>query len=65
MYRALREYSIEGIKTNIPLLMAIMKDTDFKECNISTKYLEEKVTLINECSSERKTIYISIENYKE
>jgi len=62
MYRALREYSIEGIKTNIPLLMAIMKDRDFKECNISTKYLEDKVTLVNECSSERKTIYISIEN---
>lgn len=62
MFRALREYSIEGIKTNIPLLMAIMKDVDFKECNISTKYLEEKVTLINECCSERKTIYISIED---
>lgn len=65
MYRALREYCIEGIKTNIPLLLAIMKDKDFKECNISTKYLEEKVPLINEYPCERKTIYLSIENYNE
>lgn len=65
MYRALREYYIEGIKTNIPLLMAIMKDEDFKECNISTKYLEEKVALINDSSSERNTIYITIENSNE
>ncbi|TJX14427.1 acetyl-CoA carboxylase biotin carboxylase subunit [Tissierella creatinini] len=62
MYRALREYYIEGIKTNIPLLMAIMKDKDFKECDISTKYLEEKGALINNSHSERKTVYISIEN---
>lgn len=65
MYRALREYCIEGIKTNIPLLLTIMKDKDFKECNISTKYLEEKVPLINEYPCERKTIYLSIENYNE
>lgn len=65
MYRALREYYIEGIKTNIPLLMAIMKDKDFKEFNISTKYLEEKVSLINDSSSERNTIYITIENSNE
>ncbi|MGI6685171.1 MAG: acetyl-CoA carboxylase biotin carboxylase subunit [Bacillota bacterium] len=65
MYRALGEYYIEGIKTNIPLLMAIMKDIDFKECNISTKFLEEHVSLINNCSPERKTIYSVIEDLNE
>lgn len=62
MNRALGEFIIEGIKTNIPLLVAIMEDEKFKECKISTKYLEENSSLINECSSERKTIFLSIEN---
>lgn len=62
MNRALGEFYIEGIKTNIPLLIAIMKDEDFKDCNISTKFLEEHVSLIDECCSERKTIFIAIDN---
>lgn len=62
MNRALEEFFIEGIKSNIPLLIAIMKDKDFKDYNISTKFLEENTSLIDECSSERKTIYLSIVN---
>ncbi|WFA09265.1 acetyl-CoA carboxylase biotin carboxylase subunit [Tissierella sp. Yu-01] len=62
MKRGLKEFYIEGIKTNIPMLIAIMKDSDFKESNISTKFLEEHNKIIEECSSERKTIFIAVEN---
>lgn len=62
MNRSLEEFSIEGIQTNIPLLIAILKDKDFEKSNISTKFLEENTALIDECSSERKTIFLSIEN---
>lgn len=62
MKRGLKEFYIEGIKTNIPMLIAIMKDSDFMESNICTKFLEEHNTIIEECSSERKTIFIAVEN---
>lgn len=62
MNRGLKEFYIEGIKTNIPLLIAIMKDEDFIESNVSTKFLEQHTTIIGECSCERKTIFIAVEN---
>lgn len=62
MNRALREIYIEGIETNIPLLIEIMKDEDFKNSNISTKFLEEHSFLINKCNNKKKTIFISIED---
>jgi pyruvate carboxylase subunit A len=62
MYRALSEYSIEGIKTNVPLLKAMMKDKDFINSNISTKFMEEKASLIDECTPDRKTVYIAVED---
>ena len=69
MNRALEEFYIEGIKTNIPLLIAIMKDKDFELSNISTKFLEENTALMDECTSERKTVFLSIDkqelNYNE
>lgn len=62
MNRALEEFCIKGIKTNIPLLIVILKDNDFKISNISTKFLEENNSLIDECASQRETIYLSIDN---
>lgn len=65
MNRALQEFYIEGIKTNIPLLIVIMKDTDFNIGNISTKFLEENASLIDECSSARKTVFLTIDSQEE
>ncbi|HOW03517.1 MAG TPA: ATP-grasp domain-containing protein, partial [Caldisericia bacterium] len=39
--RALEEFTIEGIKTNIPLLLKIVNDKDFLDAKISTSYLEK------------------------
>ncbi|HRP02177.1 MAG TPA: acetyl-CoA carboxylase biotin carboxylase subunit [Candidatus Kapabacteria bacterium] len=40
MYRALDEFIIEGIKTTIPFHKKMMKNQDFIDGNIDTKYLE-------------------------
>lgn len=42
MRRALYEYVIEGVETNIPLHMVIMEDEEFVKGNIHTKFIEER-----------------------
>ncbi|HIP15993.1 MAG TPA: acetyl-CoA carboxylase biotin carboxylase subunit [Methanothermococcus okinawensis] len=51
MKRALKEYIILGVNTNIPFHRAVMEEEDFRKGNISThyiedhkKYLKEKIT---------------------
>jgi acetyl-CoA carboxylase biotin carboxylase subunit len=41
MDRALGEYIIRGIKTNIPFSKAIIRDPSFREGKATTKYVEE------------------------
>jgi len=41
MDRALGEYLIRGIKTNIPFSRAIIRDPSFREGKATTKYIEE------------------------
>ena len=41
--RALREFVIKGVKTNIPLHLALLEDSGFLSGDYYTKYLEEKV----------------------
>ncbi len=41
MRRALDEFIIEGIKTNIPFHKKVFDDPDFQECRYSTRYLEK------------------------
>lgn len=43
MERALGEYLIRGIKTNIPFTRAIIRDPVFREGKATTKYIEEFV----------------------
>ena len=40
MERALEMFVIEGIKTSIPLHQKIMRDADFLEGNIDTRFME-------------------------
>ncbi len=42
MKRALREFSIEGIKTTIPFHLAMLDNPDFRQNKIHTKYLEQQ-----------------------
>ncbi len=41
MVRALGEYVIEGIKTNIPLHLRILNHPDFEKANFYTKWIEQ------------------------
>ncbi len=45
--RALDEYIIEGIPTNIPLHREIVKDLDFLSGNLDTGYLDKKLDAFN------------------
>lgn len=40
MERALSEFTIEGIKTTIPLHLKLMRDPDFRAGNFTTKFME-------------------------
>lgn len=42
MKRAIKEFSIGGIKTTLPFHLRMMDNEDFKQSRIYTKYLEEK-----------------------
>lgn len=41
--RALDEYNIDGLKTNIPLHREIVKNSDFKEGKFNTGFLDSKI----------------------
>jgi pyruvate carboxylase subunit A len=45
--RALDEFIIRGVPTNLPLLRAIVRDKDFIEGKFTTKYIEEKLPTFN------------------
>lgn len=40
MRRALSEYRVEGIKTNIPFFLELLDDPDFQEADLDTGYLD-------------------------
>lgn len=42
--RALDEFIIRGVPTNLPLLRAIVRDEDFKTGKFTTRYIEEKLS---------------------
>lgn len=54
--RALSEYIIEGIPTNIPLHKQIVKDQDFKDAVFDTGYFDKKLDSFDlECDRKRET----------
>ncbi|MCX7940305.1 MAG: acetyl-CoA carboxylase biotin carboxylase subunit [Endomicrobia bacterium] len=48
MRRALYEYIILGVKTNIPFHKAVLYNEEFVQGNLSTHFLEEQKNIINE-----------------
>jgi pyruvate carboxylase subunit A len=48
MRRALHEYTILGIKTNIPFHQAVMRNERFVRGELGTRFLDREVTLIDE-----------------
>ncbi|TGL37019.1 ATP-grasp domain-containing protein [Leptospira koniambonensis] len=54
-YRALSEFRIEGIKTNLPLLLNVFKNKELESYSVWTKFIEENIsTLLNLNSIEHK-----------
>jgi pyruvate carboxylase len=44
--RALAEFRIRGVSTNIPFLQAVLDDPDFVDGNVSTSFIEERPELL-------------------
>ncbi len=44
--RALAEYRIRGVTTNIPFLMEVMSDPDFKRGGVATSFIDERPHLL-------------------
>lgn len=44
--RALAEFRIRGVATNIPFLQAVLDDTDFQAGDVSTAFIEERPELL-------------------
>ncbi|WP_317952218.1 pyruvate carboxylase [Staphylococcus sp. NWU MK-U1] len=47
MERSLREMRIRGVKTNIPFLINVMRNDQFRSGDYTTKFIEEKPELFN------------------
>jgi pyruvate carboxylase len=45
--RALAEFRIRGVSTNIPFLQAVLEDPDFARGDVSTKFIEERPQLFS------------------
>ncbi len=60
MIRALREYQISGIKTNIPFLLKVMEHPDFVKGNLSTTFIDDhKDELFKTSDSENEVIALT------
>ncbi len=45
--RAVAEFRVRGVATNIPFLQAVLEDPDFLAGNLSTSFIEERPALLN------------------
>ncbi|GAA2182297.1 pyruvate carboxylase [Leucobacter tardus] len=46
--RALTEFRIRGVATNIPFLQAVLDDPDFRAGDVSTSFIEERPELVSQ-----------------
>ena len=45
--RAVAEFRIRGVATNIPFLQSVLEDSDFIEGNLTTSFIDERPALVN------------------
>ena len=55
MERSLREMRIRGVKTNIPFLINVMRNDQFRSGDYTTKFIEETPELFNIATLDRGT----------
>jgi len=61
-YRALSEFRIEGVSTNIPFLQSVLQHPAFRAAQLSTRFIEDHLaTLINEASTVHERRYVETE----
>jgi acetyl/propionyl-CoA carboxylase alpha subunit len=58
--RALQEFQVNGVSTNLPILRAILGDSDFVENRISTSFLQTNIGRILEAAEKLSTSEASL-----
>ncbi|MCF8475284.1 MAG: hypothetical protein K9G26_11365 [Emcibacter sp.] len=60
-YRAIREFRISGVETNIAFLQNILCHKDFLENNITTGFIQEHLNdLVSEQSQQHKNLFVNV-----
>jgi acetyl/propionyl-CoA carboxylase alpha subunit/acetyl-CoA carboxylase carboxyltransferase component len=58
-WRALCEFRIEGVATNLPLLRAILRHPDFAANRVHTRFVEERIAELVESGDDRSLFFES------
>src|SRR3569833_456759 len=61
--RALREFRVRGVKTNIPFLENVVNHPDFRAGNVTTSFIDQTPALINFSPRKRGADMLSIANF--
>ncbi len=59
LYRALSEFRIEGVSTNIPFLQGLVKHADFIANRVNTRFVEERMAEILTPDAKHRKLYFS------
>ncbi len=57
--RALSEFRLEGVATNIPFLRAILAHPDFAASTVHTRWIDENVTVLAETGDQRQRFVVA------
>jgi acetyl/propionyl-CoA carboxylase alpha subunit/acetyl-CoA carboxylase carboxyltransferase component len=61
-YRALCEFRVEGVSTNVSFLQALLQHPDFREARLSTRFLDDHLTdLMSGAAATHERRYVEIE----
>jgi acetyl/propionyl-CoA carboxylase alpha subunit len=57
-YRALTEYRLQGVNTNIPFLQAIISQPDFKAGRLYTRFIDERLSVLLDGAAAHPARYV-------
>ncbi len=60
-YRALCEFKIEGVRTNIPLLQNLLRHPDFEADRVHTRFVEENIAELVDTEGEHPRLFFGQE----
>ncbi|MCK9520697.1 MAG: ATP-grasp domain-containing protein, partial [Dehalococcoidia bacterium] len=56
-YRALCEFRVDGVATNIPFLQALLQHPDFRTNRLYTRFIEDHIAELSQAEGEHRRLY--------